>query len=466
MLLKGKVSTIIYRNETNGYTVLLFKSDGEYITAVGETDQVEVGDKLELEGEIIYHKSYGEQFAFSKITKLLPSDTDAVIKYISNGIIKGLGKKTAEKIVKTFGDETINTIRYNPDKLLDIKGMNEDKAYGLSKYINDEWEKWNLTNFLAKYSIGINTSMRIYNELGIEAINIIKKNPYTLIEFVKNLEFKTIDKLAVGLQIPKNDENRLKSGIIYCLKLIMRNGHTCIEYDMLIKKASELLDVEQQDLYNTVEILNKSDKIIIEKQNANKEFVYINSIYYAEKNIADTIKDIANMKEQNTNLTKLIDKVSQRQNIVLSEEQMIAIETAINSNISIITGGPGTGKTTIIKCIIDILKEKDITYLLAAPTGRAAKRITETTKETAKTLHRLLEITKVDENNIDEIINYPINKLETDVVIVDEASMIDTILMNNLIKGINKKTKLILVGDVYQLPAVGPRKYSKRHYKF
>ena len=455
MVLEGKISTIIYRNETNGYTVLLLKSEDEYITAVGETGEIEVGDHVEVDGDFTYHKSYGEQFQFGRITKMLPSDSDAIIKYIAASEIKGLGKKTAEKIVDTFGENTIDTIRYYPDKLLEIKGMNDEKAYALSEYINDEWEKWNLTSFLARYDIGINVSMKIYKALGLDSIKIIKEDPYSLMEFVSTLDFKTLDKLATGLHIPKEHENRIKAGIIYYLKLVMRNGHTCVLYDTLIRESSKLLMVEENILFNILEVLKNKDKIFIENRGSGKDYVYLSGMYYAEKRIAEKLTEMVKQSSRIKNLDKLIDKVSEKESIVLSDEQKLAIETAINSNVTIITGGPGTGKTTIIKCIIDILKEKKYSYVLAAPTGRAAKRITETTKEEAKTLHRLLEITKVDEGNIEEIINYPVEELEQDVVIIDEASMIDTILMNNLMKSLSTKTKLILVGDVYQLPAVG-----------
>lgn len=456
MLLEGKISTIIYRNESNGYTVFLLSSEDEYITAVGETNGIDVGDMVELDGDFTFHKSYGEQFSFTKISKLLPTDTNSVIKYISSGVVKGLGIKTAEKIVDRFGQDTIDTIRYYPDKLMDIKGMNEEKAYSLSEYINDEWERWNLTSFLSKYDIGVNISMKIYKVLGIEAIKIIKEDPYSLMEFVSGLDFKTTDKLAEGLAIPKNHESRIKAGIMYYLKLVMRQGHTCVLYDNLVKETSKMLCAEDKSIYDAIDVLDKKNKIVIEKREHGKEYIYRKSMYIAESKISEVIRDLAASPYKNMNLNKILDEVTEKESIVLSDEQKLAVQTAINSNVSIITGGPGTGKTTIIKCIIDILKEKKLSYVLAAPTGRAAKRITETTKETAKTIHRLLEISKVDESDIDEIINYPVTEVDKDVVIVDEASMIDTILMNNLVKSLNSNTKLILVGDVYQLPSVGP----------
>ena len=201
MQITGKVSQIIYRNENNGYTVFLVKSEGEYITAVGETGSIEPGDEFELEGDIVYHKSYGEQFAFTSITKVLPSDANALIEYIAKSGIKGIGKKTAEKIIKIYGDDALETIRYKPDLLMDIKGMTDEKAYALSEYINDEWERYNLTTFLNKHGIGINMAMKIYEALGMNAVNIIKENPYALMDFVTNLDFKTTDNESQNKQL-------------------------------------------------------------------------------------------------------------------------------------------------------------------------------------------------------------------------------------------------------------------------
>lgn len=454
MTLIGKVSQIIYKNDSNGYTVLLLKAEGEYITAVGETGKIEVGDEYELEGDMVYHKSYGEQFAFKSMTKLLPSDSNALIDYISKSGIKGLGKKTAEKIIKCFGDDALETIRYKPDLLMDIKGMTDEKAYALSEYINDEWERFNLTNFLNKHGIGINTAMKIYDALGINAVNIIKENPYSLMEFITTLDFKTTDKLALSLNIDETHPERIKAGIIYILSFYIREGHTNIQKDLLIENSENMLGVSKESILNAIESLKLKDKIVIETRDE-VEYVYRKSIYIAELNIAKKIIELTKRPTIKAKLEKDIDKVSEKQSIVLSENQKKAVEVAFKNNISVITGGPGTGKTTIIKCVIDLLKLKNMSYVLAAPTGRAAKRITETTGEDAKTLHRLLEITKIEDTDIDTFVNFPVNTIDEDCLIIDEASMIDTILMNNVMKALKDTTKLIIVGDVDQLPSVG-----------
>lgn len=455
MIITGKVSQIIYRNEHNGYTVLLVKSEGEYITAVGETSNMEPGDEFEFEGDFTYHKSYGEQFKFISITKILPSDANALIEYIAKSGIKGLGKKTAEKIIKIYGDDTLETIRYKPDLLLDIKGMTDEKAYALSEYINDEWERYNLTTFLNKHGIGINMAMKIYEALGINAINIIKENPYALMEFVPNLDFKTTDSLARSLNIEPNHPDRVQAGILFVLSYFLREGHTNIKLDDLQEYTQRLLEVSDDAIDRAVDALKHKDKLVIDVRDE-IEYAYRKSIFVAEQNIARKIVELTKKPTLNIKLNKLINEVSEKQSIVLSDAQIEAVKAAIKNNIFVITGGPGTGKTTIIKCVIDILRHKKLDYLLAAPTGRAAKRITETTGENAKTLHRLLEITRIEDTDVDTFVNYPVDVIDTDVLIIDEASMIDTLLMNNVIKALREDTKLILVGDSDQLPSVGP----------
>lgn len=453
--IKCKIHNIIYRKETNGYSVLLVKNEDSYITAVGETASIDAGDSVLLEGDYVTHKSYGKQFSFSKITKVLPSDLDAIIKYISCGLVKGLGEKTAEKIVAKFGEKTIDVIRYEKEKLIKIKGMSLEKAYELSEKINTEWERWNLSSFLLKYDLGVNTSNKIYDKLGIDAINIIRESPYALIEFVSSLDFKVIDKLAEKLEIDKTNSDRIKYGIIYLLMYLLRQGNTCYLLDEFVKEVSKFLEVDETHIYNRLKNLTCEDKIKITKKD-DQEYIYIGGIYYAEKNIADKVLESLKKSSKNIrNIEKLIEDVSIEESLVLSKEQKEAIELSINSNISIITGGPGTGKTTIIKFIIDILRKSKLEYTLAAPTGRAARRITDMTRENASTIHRLLEITKVDDNDIDQLVFFPITELKVDYLIVDEASMIDTILMNNIMKALDSKTKLILVGDVDQIPSVG-----------
>ena len=454
MKIEGKVATIIFKNPTNSWTVILLKRGKGYITAVGETQDLEVGDELELDGEETTHKIYGEQFKFTTYKKVLPKTESALIEYIADNV-KGVGKKTASLIIGLFGEDAVDVIRYTPSKLNEIKGLNEAKIYELNRFFNEEWEKWNIIEYLSGFNISVVTANKIYQTLGTDTITIVKQNPYSLMSFVKKLDFKTVDEIGKNLGINLDSEERVDTGIIYAINKITEFGHTCVEKENLVKYASNILEVGTKDIENGITRLVLNDKLYIQKMN-DKDFVFRRSFYLAEDNIAKNIVIRTKENVKTKNYDKLIEKVSKKNNIVLSDEQKEAISTSLNNNITIITGGPGTGKTTIIKCIIDILEDIKKEYVLCAPTGRATKRIKETTGKEAKTLHRLLEITKVDDNDIDMFYELPFTPIDTDVVIVDEASMIDCMLMNNLFKALNSSTKVIMVGDVNQLPSVGP----------
>lgn len=454
MKIEGKVATIIFKNPTNSWTVILLKRGKGYITAVGETQDLEVGDELELDGEETTHKIYGEQFKFTTYKKVLPKTESALIEYIADNV-KGVGKKTASLIIGLFGEDAVDVIRYTPSKLNEIKGLNEAKIYELNRFFNEEWEKWNIIEYLSGFNISVVTANKIYQTLGTDTITIVKQNPYSLMSFVKKLDFKTVDEIGKNLGINLDSEERVDTGIIYAINKITEFGHTCVEKENLVKYASNILEVGTKDIENGITRLVLNDKLYIQKMN-DKDFVFRRSFYLAEDNIAKNIVIRTKENVKTKNYDKLIEKVSKKNNIVLSDEQKEAISTSLNNNITIITGGPGTGKTTIIKCIIDILEDIKKEYVLCAPTGRATKRIKETTGKEAKTLHRLLEITKVDDNDIDMFYELPVTPIDTDVVIVDESSMIDCMLMNNLFKALNSSTKVIMVGDVNQLPSVGP----------
>ena len=434
MKIVGKVATIIFKNESNNWTVLLVKQGTEFITCVGETEEIEVDDELEFEGEVVSHKVYGEQLKFSSYKKVLPKTTSALISYIADNI-SGVGKKTAKNIVDEFGDETVNVIRFQMDRLYGIKGLNADKIERLNDFFNTEWEKWNTIEFLSEFGLSTVVSNRIYQAVGKDTISIIKENPYSLLGFIRSLDFKTVDRIGQRIGISLTNPDRLDHGIIYAIDKITEFGHTCVEKENLLAYCQELLEVDEAEVANAVTRLNINNKLFIEKIDL-KEFVFRQSMYLAEENVARCIIDHTRQK--------------------LSEEQRNAINTCLNNQISIVTGGPGTGKTTIIKCIIDILENEKKNYVLCAPTGRAAKRITQTTGKEAKTLHRLLEISKIDDHDIDMFFEYQVKSVEDEVVIVDEASMIDLMMMNNLVKGIKPSTQLIIVGDVNQLPSVGP----------
>lgn len=454
MKMTGKVASIIFHNESNGYTVLSLKTDNEILTAVGETSELQIGDMIEIEGVFDTHKSYGDQFKFSTCAKIMPQGRSALIQYISDNV-KGIGKKTATNIVNIFEDETVNIIRTKSEKLSEVSGLNEEKIENLKDFFTNEWEKWNVVQYLSNFGISVLTANKIYDNLRADTITIVKENPYSLLDFVKILDFKTIDTIGLNQGITLDNEDRVCSGIIYSLNEITEFGHTCIEEDILIEYAAQILNVSTTVILHNLVALKMQEKVYMLKME-DTNYVFRSTFYLAEKNISDTILSYIKQDNFKKEYKKEIEYVSNKQNLILSSEQKTAISTCLNSRVSIITGGPGTGKTTIIRCIIDILTDMKKSYVLAAPTGRAAKRITETTGKEAKTLHRLLEITKLDDRDLDLFLNYVVKNIESDVVIVDEASMIDTLMMNNLIKAVKPSTQVILVGDVDQLPSVGP----------
>lgn len=454
MKIEGKVETIIYKNETNSWTVLLIKSSEEYITAVGETENIEVGEEVELEGVEDTHKVYGSQFKFSTYKKLLPKTSSALIQYISDNI-KGIGKKTAKNIIDVFGDNTVNTVRFNKSKLIGIKGLNEEKIDDLSNFFNEEYEKWNCVEYLSNFGISVITANKIYQALGQDTIKVINENPYGLLKFVKTLEFKVVDDIGKKIGLSLDNDDRIDSGIIYALNQITEFGHTCVEAYTLIEYAGKILEVDESCIINSI-IRLKLNEFLYSQEINETEYIFRRSFYIAEQNIAKNIIAHTMRSPDKIDVDKSIKDINSTSDIVLSEEQQDAIKTSLSNHISVITGGPGTGKTTIIKCIIDILEDIGKKYVLCAPTGRAAKRITQTTGKEAKTLHRLLEITKVDDRDLDSILETQVKIIESDVVIVDESSMIDCLMMNNLFKAIKPDTQIILVGDINQLPSVGP----------
>lgn len=432
----------------------MLKLDKDYITCVGETENLEVEDAIELDGEYITHKVYGEQFKFDTYKKVMPRSNEALIDYIASNV-RGVGKKTAERIVNEFGEKTVDVIRYNKEKLQGIKGLSDEKINDMSYFFNEEWDKWNAIEYLSDFSISVVRAGKIYKALGKDTIDIVKENPYSLLKFVNNLDFKVVDNIGKKQGISLNDEARLDAGVLYALTKTTEFGHTCIEYDELLNNAAKLLEVSKEEIENTIVRLSMSEKVFLEEIN-DSTFIFRRSFYIAEQNIANRIIEQTVLDKKPKNYSTHIEKVSEKNSLVLSEEQISAINTALNSSISIITGGPGTGKTTIIKCIIDIIEDIGKEYVLCAPTGRAAKRITETTKKEAKTLHRLLEITKVNDDDFDSFLDTQVKMVDADFIIVDEASMIDIMMMNNLLKAINDNTRIIFVGDVNQLPSVGP----------
>ena len=387
----------------------------------------------------------------------MPKTLDSLEKYLSNGTIKGIGPATAKKIVKTFGEDTINVFKFEPEKLTQIKGITKEKAIEMAQCFVENWELWQIVGYLDNFGISPANAKNIYKKLGPQTIDEIESNPYILIDLVKGVDFAKLDKYALENGFEINNYKRIKCGIKYSLVKITYNGHCCTLEANLIKYVKDLLKVEDEDIEHCLIDLNVKEEIVIEKREE-ETWVYSKELYDAEANIASKLilLDSARNIKKIDGFNKELDKIEKASNISLSEKQKEAIQAINSNNVVIITGGPGTGKTTIIKNVIDIYKSHGKKVVLCAPTGRAAKRMTEMTGEEAKTLHRLLEIGKIEKDNEFTIMNYEVAPIDADVIIVDEASMVDIYLMNYLLNGIYQGTKLILVGDTDQLPSVGP----------
>ena len=456
--IEGILSEIIYQNEVNSYTIGILETEEYQITIVGYLPFINKGDSLKLVGKFVEHKEYGEQFKVETFEKLMPKTSEALEAYLANCNIKGVGPVTASKIVERFREETIHVLKFEPQKLAQIKGITREKAIEISKSFIENWEVWQIVGFLERFGIGVESAKKVYNVLGINAIAEIEANPYILIDIIRGIDFKQIDKMAIELGVEKQNDKRVKSGIKYALIKITYNGHCCTLKSNLIEYVKQLLDVSEAIIENSIINLKVNNEIVVENRNE-EEWIYLYNYYKTEEEIARGImrlKDARNTKKV-ANIEKELKLVEEKTDIILSDKQKEAIRAINDNNVTIITGGPGTGKTTIIKSIIEIYKTKKYKIVLCAPTGRAAKRMTETTGEEASTLHRLLEIGKVDEESlIKKDVEYQGAPIDGDIIIVDETSMVDMFVMSYLLGCIYKGTKLILVGDTDQLPSVGP----------
>lgn len=458
MEIKGEVTDIIYQNEVNSYTIAVFETDEEETTIVGYLPFVKSGDTLKVEGKFVEHKDYGRQFKVETFEKLMPETLGALEKYLANGSIKGIGEATAKKIIKTFGEDTINVFKFEPEKLAQIKGISKSKAIEMSESFIENWEVWQIVGFLERFGIGAENAKKIYDLLGINAIEQIESNPYILIDMARGVDFKQIDQMALKLGISYDNQKRVESGIKYGLIKATYNGHSCVIKQNLIDYVISLLDVTTDAIEDNIINLKAKGEIIVERRDE-AEWIYLENFYNVEKEIATRIIRL----DKSKNLKKIehienaLKGVEKKSNIELSEKQREAVLSINDSNVTIITGGPGTGKTTIIKTIIDLFEERKKKVVLTAPTGRAAKKMTEATGKEASTLHRLLGIGKLDDEGIySRHSDYKGEPIDADLIVVDELSMVDMFLMNYLLNCIYQGTKLILVGDVDQLASVGP----------
>ncbi|MBR3614387.1 MAG: ATP-dependent RecD-like DNA helicase [Clostridia bacterium] len=458
MELRGQIEEFIYQNESNSYTIAVFSTEEEQeiITVVGYLPFIAVGDSLKLQGKMVVHQEYGEQFKIDSFEKLMPQTAAALEKYLASGTIKGIGPATAKKIIDKFGEETLTVFKFEPMRLAEIKGISKDKAYEMGEEFNEKWEVWQIVSFLEQFGIGANNSKKVYDALGVNAVEKIQENPYILVDIVYGINFQNIDKIAMQIGIPMDSDYRIKSGIKYSLLVASYNGHTCVLKQNLIDYVKNILEVEEERIDDNLINLNVSSEIHIVVENHN-EYVFLEQLYKAETKIAErlvTLRDCDNVKFIK-NFDNEIKKHEEKIDIELSEKQFEAVRQINENNVCIITGGPGTGKTTVIKCVLEIYKSHNKKVVLCAPTGRAAKRMSETTGEDAKTIHRLLEIGKFEEDKLGSV-DTEVTPVDADVLVVDEMSMVDVFLMNYLVKALFLGTKVIFVGDPNQLPSVGP----------
>jgi exodeoxyribonuclease V alpha subunit len=455
VVIEGVIEEIKFRNESNGYTVgRLNTSDGD-ITVVGYAAIVNVDETVSLEGEFVYHNKYGEQFNFSSIHIIVPSTLKGIENYLSSGLIPNIGPKTAKKIVNRFGLESLDIIQYHPDKLKEIEGIGDKKLKRIIKAYDEQRELRDIMVYLQQYDITVNNGIKIYKRYGSDTIKTINENPYRLSEDIYGIGFKTADNIANKMGISNNSPYRIEAGLKFIIMEFAGDGHCYVPKEELIHKSSKLLNVDVELLEDSIrELALKNSFYIV--NNGEEINVYYAPYHIAENNVAKKIVELSRVEfdELTVDADKKIKKFEEDNNINFGNKQKMAIKESLENGFLIITGGPGTGKTTTINAIINICEDLELQVVLAAPTGRAAKRMTETTGREAKTIHRLLEISFVEENSgFDRDEDNPI---EADIIIIDEASMIDILLMNSLVKAINPGTKVILVGDIDQLPSVGP----------
>lgn len=459
MEITGEIKDIIYKNEINSYTIADFETDEEETTIVGYLPFVNPGDTLKLIGKFVEHKDYGRQFKIDTFEKLMPQTLGALERYLAKGNIKGIGEAIAKRIIRTFGEETIHVFKYEPERLATIRGISKEGAKEMSTQFIENWEVWQIVGFLERFGIGAEYAKKVFDLYGTNAIEEIESNPYILIDLTRGVDFRQIDKMALDLGISYDNDKRIESGIKYGLIRSTYNGNSCVLKENLIEFVIKLLDVTTENVEDNLINLKAKEEIVIEKREDSQEYIYLTAFYNTEEEIAyrllklqaaPNLKKIGDLKSELT-------KIEATSKIELSEKQKEAIKLVNGSNVTIITGGPGTGKTTIIKNIIDIYEGKGKKVVLSAPTGRAAKRMTETTGKEASTLHRLLEIGKIDDDSLYKSTKeYEGAPIDGDIIIVDEVSMVDMFLMSYLLKCVYQGTKLVLVGDVDQLASVGP----------
>lgn len=453
----GYVEHIVFRNSENGYTVFNLENDDGELTCVGNFNMISEGEYLELCGEYVNHNVYGTQLKVSAHQVKEPEDLVSIEKYLGSGAIKGIGAALAGRIVAKFKEDTFRIIEEEPERLAEIKGISERKAREISAQVEEKRDMRKAMIYLQKYGISTTMSVKIYQYYGNKMYDILEKNPYQLADNIEGIGFKTADEIALRAGIHTDSEFRIRSGIFYVLQQAVIEGHIYLPQDLLIYRASRILGVEIEDAEKYIMDLCIDRKVVL-KEEQEELRVYPSHYYYLELNTAKMLHDLdidCDMPEEM--MEKRLRKVEQKENITLDRLQHQAVIESIKHGLLVLTGGPGTGKTTTINTMIRFFESEGMSILLAAPTGRAAKRMTEATGYEAQTIHRLLEVSgnPEEEGNVSGFLKNRENPLETDVIIIDEMSMVDLPLMHALLSAVVVGTRLVLVGDVNQLPSVG-----------
>lgn len=455
----GFVERIKYRNEENGYTVLSLTDEGEEYTLVGNFHYISEGEMVEATGPMTEHPVYGEQMTVETYEIKAPEDTAAMERYLGSGAVKGIGAALAARIVRRFKADTFRIMEEEPERLSEVKGISEKMAMAISEQVEEKKEMRQAMMFLQEYGISMSLAVKIYQEYGPRLYTVIKENPYQLADDIAGVGFKMADEIAKRVGIFTDSDFRIKSGVLYTLLQATGNGHTYLPETDLLSQASELLRVETESIEKHLMDM-QIDKRLVIRESEGVRVVYSSQYYYMEMGVARMLHDLnIRGREPEEKIRKKLLQIQKEESIELDEKQVQAVVEAVNSGLLIITGGPGTGKTTTINTIIRYFESEEMEILLAAPTGRAAKRMTEATGYEARTIHRLLEISGMpgDERSIGmHFERNEENPLDADAVIIDETSMVDIHLMQSLLKAVNPGTRLILVGDVNQLPSVGP----------
>ncbi|MFH2219434.1 MAG: ATP-dependent RecD-like DNA helicase [Pseudomonadota bacterium] len=459
--LAGQIERIVYTNEENGFTIARLKVPGhrDLVTVTGTLMAPSPGETLKMRGEWVNHPKYGEQFRITEYKTVVPATVDGIRKYLGSGLIKGLGPVMAERIVKQFGEKTLDIIEDDTEKLSEVEGIGKKRIAMIQKAWVDQREIRDVMLFLQSHGVGSGYATKIFKHYGNGSISVVKKNPYRLATDIFGIGFLTADSIADKLGFAKDSRLRVESGVLYVLNQLTDEGHVYYPYEPLVEKSREILEVDKISVVRALGVLSVEGKIVIEDLGSidgsgkDNRAVYLETLYASETRVAALLKALAGSPAPNPveDPARAVAWVQQRLSITLAENQANAIKRALSEKVMVITGGPGTGKTTIINALLKIFDRVGAKTLLAAPTGRAAKRMSETSGCEAKTIHRLLEFSfqkggfQRNEKRL----------LDCDVLIVDEASMIDTLLMHHLLKSVPREATFILVGDVDQLPSVG-----------